>query len=159
VKHCATKKEADKIRSQKNPRMTDDQMKALELFVAASKDATEFGRNAVIYALRQTDNLTQPVYLSLPTSPSIFADKRAEEMYSSVCRMLSIDGTTRISLFFKGMGTEFGLSCLRGGFYPDGRFGEWASERTIWISPIVYDRGAKRIKPDTQEIEAVKLPA
>ena len=132
--------------------MTEFQMKALEKFVVASHDGTEFAKKAILFLLRHSENLTKSVSLSA-------FGPLADEMQDGAHDMNSCNGTTRIDLFFHGMGTEFGLSHHCGAFVGKGIFNNKAQGgRTIWISPFWYDEEAEHFAEDTKIICQVAFP-
>jgi len=141
------------------PKITDDQMRALEEFVRCSPDANEFGKKAVLYVLRKSENLTKPVCLTLPDG----AEGRdwvdgceADQMQNAVHDMRSANGHTHIDLLFYAMGTDFSLS-HHGGGYVNNVFSCEIFGRTIWFSPYCYDDNAEKLKTTIDEIDAIDL--
>ncbi len=136
-------------------RMKDSQMKALQRFIMESHDASDFAKKAILFALRHTNNLTEPICLSLPP---LFDEKLAGEVQDGVHDMLSCNGTTRIDLFLKGMGTKMAMShhC---GVYTCRGFDSKVGGRTIWVSPEYHDdRAPRMIVRLVSVIDSVELP-
>ena len=141
------------------PRMTNKQMLALEQFIILSPDASEFAKRVIIWVLRQTQNLTRQVALSIWNEQ--YGSDRAAEVQDSVHAMNSMNSKTRMDLFFDGMGTEMMLEHHCGCFEAsDGHpFNTKASGRTIWFSFVFYDDKANVLEaPSLDELEAMSLP-
>lgn len=136
------------------PRMSEKQLRALEWWIMHSKNASEFAKRAIIWALRQTNGLTMPVALSMPAH---FSSGSGREVAYAAHDMYSVNGTTRIDVFINGMGTEMGLS-HHGGTYT--RASADANEAfdfrgdgyTIWWSHTWYDHTAKRLELPSSEV-------
>lgn len=142
----------------KPPHMSDAQMDALERFIAASSNASEFAKKVIIWTLRQTQNLTRPVALSIWDKDS---GPNSSQVQNAAHNMDSVNGKTRIDLFFGGMGTEMRLGHHCGCFEErDGDpFNAEADGCTIWFAYIFYDRNVTRLEePSLAELEAMVLP-
>ena len=133
-------------------RMTDAQMSALEQFIVASRNATEFAKKAILFAIRRSENLTKPV------SVTVLDPDLASEMQDGAHGMNSVNGSTQIDLFFQGMGTEFCLSHLCGRYTSPGKFDPAAEGRTIWLSHTLYDREAEWVVADPASINETQFP-
>lgn len=117
--------------------ISDGQMRALQNFISASRDATPFAKRAILYAMAQSKNLTERVSLSVK------AGMEASELLDGASRVNSSLCSTNINLFLEGMGTEFGLSEHFGIYVKPGVFDSSIGGATIWISPFFYDHGAQ----------------
>jgi hypothetical protein len=139
-------------------RMTGGQMQALEEYIALSPDGTDFGRKAMIWLLRQSENLTKSVAASFPEQE---LGSLASEVELTEHNMGSAGGKTHLSRFMRGMGTHVGFSghygCLVIGKMPDPLDFKFPGV-TIWISHLFYDRDAHIIPdPKFQEINEIAL--
>lgn len=94
--------------------VSDHQMKALEYYISKSRDATEYAKEAVIWALRQTNNLTRNIAVSFL---NVWDEKKANEIATSVHDMGSSGGSTLLQTFFKAMDIQRSIS-FHGGYYP-----------------------------------------
>ena len=133
--------------------VTSSQMDALERFIAASRDASEFAKKAVIWMLRQTAGLTRPVCLSFPPERAKFGKQAAYGVHD-MCSKL---GSTHIDDFMRKMGTPMKLSA-HGGSYVKGELDSESGGYTVWVSPRRYDHGAERLEVDIRAIRSVELP-
>lgn len=129
------------------PRMTDEQMAALEYLIVQSPDATAIAKKAIIWTLRLSEHLTRAVAVSF--SDEEFSEGIARDIQNGAHDMSSCNGTTHIGAMMKAMGTEVGLSHHCGMFVDatasDGVDSE-APGRTIWFSHTWHDRTAFRLK-------------
>jgi hypothetical protein len=136
------------------PPMSKKQMEALEKFILASPDAGNYAKRVIIWMLRQTDRLTQPVVLAL--HEKIFGIEPTERLWRNIHDMCSANGKTHIDLFLAGMGTEMRLSHHGGRMEKrDNKFINTNNPGvTIWISYIFYDPAATVLAvPSIQDIE------
>lgn len=141
------------------PRMTNKQVVALEEFIAASSDASEFAKKVIIWALRKSQNLERPVALSVWDKD--YGHELTKQVQDAAHAMGSSNGATHINLFLHGMGTEVILGHHCGCFEErDGDpFNSKAKGRTIWLSHVFYDRNVMVLKaPPIAELEAMMLP-
>lgn len=137
------------------PRMTDIQMRALEETIGRSKDATDLAKRAIIWALRQTDNLSQPVALSIPGA---LHSELAQQMSHGAHDMVSSNCSTHLHTFMHGMGTQMTLMHHMGIMAPKSTPRKVArGGYTIWWAFRFYDRQVKVLKPNLAEILAVRL--
>ncbi len=141
------KRDSEESKGYKPPRLTDKQMRSLEYLIAVSRGVTGFARRVVIWVLRQTNNLTEPVTLSIPEE---FLGEPAGQVQDAVHSMCSSGGTTHLTYVFGIAGTEMRLQhhCGRfvdGGFYPH------VEGRTIWCAYEDYSRTARLLTPPTPE--------
>lgn len=137
------------------PRMTDKQMRSLEETIGRSKDATDLAKRAIIWALRQTDNLSRPVALSIPGS---LHAELAQQMSHGAHDMVSSNGSTHLGTFLHGMGTEMYLMHHMGIMAPKTTPRRMArGGYTIWWAFRFYDRQVTVLKPNLAEILAVRL--
>lgn len=132
--------------------MTGEQMEALKQFIAASPDATAFGKKTLLWMLEQTACLTVPVRVSFPRTEQ----SRGREAAFSCHDMVSCNLETRLDLFLSRMGTLMYVS-NHGGEYRDGTFHSGPGY-TIWIAPDFYDDSAVPLTLDLQAIEATRIP-
>lgn len=140
--------------------ITNRQMSALEAFIIKSKDASDFAKRAIIWALRQTESLAKPVALSLWYKD--FDTERVDNVQDGAHDMNSSNASTHIHYFFEALETEVGLSENCGCFVPireeGNSFNTKAAGVTIWFSHIFYDSNALLLKtPSLQELEGIGL--
>ena len=140
--------------------MTDDQMEALEHFISKSRDASDFAKRVIIWTLRQTNNLTDRVILSVPDD---YGTDLAKKVQDGVHYMQSDGGTTHLDSFFLGMKTEFRMCHHCGIFSPNSdkedKFDPDAKGRTIWVSYVEYDREAKVLAlPSLEDLMTMRMP-
>ncbi len=90
-------------------RISNSKMRALEEFIRVSKDGTYFGKQGIIYILRKSRNLSREVVIRVLGIPG-------KDIGQSVHDMNSSNGSTRVDLFFKGMGSGMRLAFTN---YPD----------------------------------------
>jgi len=136
-------------------RMTPRQIRALEVIIARSKDATVFGKKVIIWALRKTDGLTRPVALSL--SDVHWGGRLVEEMQNSAHDMVSSQRTTHLPTMLDLMGTNMCLMHHGGMFVGKSEYNNKAPGRTIWFSPYYFDNDAELLVASRDEIEFVDL--
>lgn len=137
------------------PRMTNKQMGALEKTIGRSKDATDLAKRAIIWALRQTDNLSKPVALSIPAH---LHAELAQQMAHGAHDMVSANGSTDLGTFLNGMGTEMYLMHHIGIMAPKSTQRRLArGGYTIWWAFRFYDRRVTVLRPNLTEILAVRL--
>ena len=133
------------------PRMTDTQMRALRETIIRSKNATPLAKQAILWLLAHTENLTQRVALSIPNS---MHNQLAEEMRDGAHDMNSCNGSTYLQTFMHGMGTE--VTLVQTGNRFDRRRKETSGWTIMWTC-FYGDHDAKEIQPDLAQILALKL--
>ncbi len=144
------------------PRMSDRQMQALEQFVTYSVDASDLATRVIIWTLRQTDNLTRRVALSVPDD---YCDPdEAAHVKRVIQDMRHMNGSDVLSYFMAGMGTEFRLDVGVGCFVPwksnRGFFDTKGKGRTIWVSYILYDNDVAILDlPPIEVMKQIELPS
>ena len=138
------------------PEATPRQMKALESAIAYSKDANDFAKQIIIWTLRQTDNLTKQVALSLPEN---FYEWKSKDMQNGAHSMLSVNRTTHLDLIFDAIDTQMYLMHHCGRFTlidESNVFVSNISGRTIWFAYEWYSRNVKLLQPPTiNELNAI----
>jgi len=125
------------------PRLSREQIFAIEYLVAKSEDATELTKKVVIWLIRQTNFMTEQVVLSLPKdflgNPAL-----AVLIHENVHDMCSCNGDTHIYYISMAAGTKMCLRhCCRSFHSGDGAI--------IWWSFESHFRNAKVLTPPTQE--------
>ncbi|TSC81740.1 MAG: hypothetical protein G01um101420_845 [Parcubacteria group bacterium Gr01-1014_20] len=144
----------------KPPAITDRQMAALEAIIIKSKDANDFAKRAIIWTLRQTENLTKSVALSLWYKD--FGMDQVDAVQDGSHDMNSCNGSTHLYYFFEALATEVGLSEHCGCSVPMREGGNVhineAAGITIWFSHIFYDpRAILLVKPSKEDLESIAL--
>ena len=129
--------------------VSDRQMVVLEAFVAESKDAGAIAKRILIWALRKTANLTNPVHIFILRTDPAWEDFFSAGGFRQIDRMMyGASGNTHLSYFLEGMGSEFGIST-------------WEAEgdggHNLSISPTHFDRSLPRVTPAHEEIESIKV--
>jgi len=87
--------------------ITDQQMESLREFIRRAKDGSEFAKQALLWLLEQTDNLTKPVLLLF--------DNRCIEgrgVARGVHDMVSSEGITHLGNFIQGLSTPMKISSI-----------------------------------------------
>ena len=133
--------------------ITDKQRRALELVVARSVDATELGKKAVIWLLRQSHDVSRNVVATFS------AQQGAKQIADSVHDMLSSGGSTHLGERIALMGVRFWISS-HGGSFPitDELRSKIEGVYTIWVSSRSrYDHDAEILQVDMNAIQAVSL--
>lgn len=127
--------------------ITRKQLALLQDFIAYSKDGTDFGLRMVLWLLKYTQRLTCPVYLSVPNET--FGAKRSRAIEATAHGLNSANGHSHLYIFLRAMGTKFYLSHAPGLMVGE-EFDSKAEGNTIWWSPKVYDRFAKKVALPTK---------
>ncbi len=142
-----------------SPRMSERQMAALERTIMRSNDASEFGKKAIIWLLRQSEHLTKPVAACF--TEIVFGEDKCKEIQSAAHDMGSSRGTTHIEDFFLALGTPMYLG-HHIGVFTQGSDEILDGGCTIWFSVVYYDREALFLRPPSIErimkIEAPPYP-
>lgn len=111
------------------PMIQDEQMEVLEHLIMLSQDASDFTKRISIWVLRQTDNLTKEVALSIPNK--FYEQIDTQEIQDGVHNMQSAGYSTNIDQIFRLTGTKmrFNHHC---GMFVNGQFDVQAKGVTIW---------------------------
>lgn len=133
--------------------VNDRQMQALEYFISKSTDATDYAKKAIVWALRQTNNLARNI--AVPFSYDWDREKTQEIAYG-VHDMRSSNGSTLIQVVFKTMDVERSISS-HCGLYQDAKYNTSLSGYTIWVAERDFDHTADVLEPDFAMIEAIDL--
>jgi hypothetical protein len=130
--------------------LTDRQIRALELVIAQSKDATPLCKQAVIWLLRQSEKLSVDVMISFSL------DQDSNEIASGVHDMRSCNGTTHLNERIALTGARFWIASGSGNFAAGKP--EQAGYHTVWVSKTRHnDRQAKVVNPDMPAIRKISL--
>lgn len=142
------------------PRMTDTQMDALERIILRSADGTEFAKKAIVWLLRQSENLSKPVAACF--TYNVYGADKCEEVGRCAHDMGSSGGTTHIWDTFLAIGTMMMLG-HHGGVFAQGADQILDGGYTIWFSVVAYDREAVFLQPPSieriMEIESPPYPS
>jgi len=132
------------------------QMRYLELVIAESIDATDFGKQALIWMLRQTDGLSRNIAVSLPFS---WGKQTVRGVYKSVHDMCSDNGSTHLWRTFAAMGVGSGINSHCGLYEGQAqKLNHDLPGYTVWISNRAsYDHTAERIEPDFNAIQSINI--
>lgn len=93
---------------------SDEQMNALEALIVYS-NKSKLGRKTLIWVLRQTQNLSNPICLFIPIKTKGFASQRfddndfwtwAEQVKDCIHGIGSSMGQTHLDLIFRAMGSD-----------------------------------------------------
>ncbi len=150
---------ADNEQSSRPGLVTDEQMAALEWYVARSPNASEYAKKAIIWMLRQTNNLACNIAVSFPFN---WNEARSQEVGIAVRAINDSSALVTIELctMFMAMGVECSIRSFHG-LYESANYGSFNHEQlgfTIYISTAaLFDHSAQRILADFSAIEAVDL--
>jgi|GEM_PF-2790863 len=132
--------------------VTDEQMTKIRKHIIDSLNATSFAKQAMLWLLERSENLTKPVALSFPAALNEFG----KDVSRGVHNMNSTSGKTFMSAFLKKLGVSMIFSTHRGS-YVNGTFCSRYGGCTIWISNECYDECATCYQPDIQAIRDIPL--
>ena len=155
------------------PPLSDKQMAVLEKVIWDSRDVVDTVRPLLVWMLRQTDNLTRRVALTLweQESPDDMLRRANSDnpkeltppqvFQGSVHNINSSAGSTHIHRVLEALGTEMFFSHSTGGYCCDGqqhRYMNTAPGCTVWIASDHYDHSAQLLNPPSTEVLSAVCP-
>ncbi len=139
--------------------LSDRQIEALKIYIAGSKDASNFGKRLCFWLIDQSNNLTRPVCVSIPKNcPGTPKGQieLCEQLLNSIHDMISGGNTTHLNSLLTVASTTFRFS-VHGGIYDEqGELNNFHGY-TAWLSPHLYDDKATRLRLDLEKINAIRL--
>ncbi|MBI3618539.1 hypothetical protein HY213_00715 [Candidatus Peregrinibacteria bacterium] len=146
--------DAENATASNQPLLNDQQVAAIELLIAQSPDATEKTKQALIWLIRQTNNLARSV------AASFRPEQNGTEIGCGAHQMVSDGCTTHLSQRLGLTGTPMHVS-HHAGRYMEGIFQSqtYDGSYTVWVSREgkFYDRNAEVLLPDMEAIEKICL--
>lgn len=143
------------------PMLSNAQVGEVEEVIWTSEDVDAWVKPLFIWMLRQTDNLTQEVVLTL--SDSDVRKEKIEDFQHSAHDIISSNGLSHLNTLLGSMGTEMGINHHSGGFVKNtGEQDDFDSylepHRTVWFCYRSYSRKAKRLSfPGVNELQVIQL--
>ena len=126
----------------KKSNISVEQMKAFRKLILDSKDGNSFGKEVMLWLINNSDHLTRPVAVNIPTS---IAHEFAYNAATSVHDMLSSNGTTYLNELIRLMGSPLHFSHHCGQYATLGliqndkrSFSSKLEGYTIWLTPEYY---------------------
>ena len=139
--------------------INQDSYEALEFLISKSRDASIEAKKVILWLLRQSENLTKPVCISIDYDVGKFSGSLAEQVAEAGHYMKRTDRSTYLDFIFSAMGSELRLNCQEGKFV-NNRFSKNALSATLWVAPVKsvgYYGKAELLSFDLSLIEASKL--
>lgn len=131
------------------PRLDDRMMHGIEFMIYTSRDARPVFKSLVIWMLRQTENLTKEVSLTLREEGGQHGWlKRVAEDFDTIA---AGNGTTELSKYVSGMNTKMNLIGADGHFYR-GEFKPLDNRYTLWWCYRAYTPHAARLEMPTFDV-------